>query len=272
MSRLSPKLDVIRALFAKSGNRCAFPGCTAGLINERNQFIAQVCHIEAAEEGGERYNPHQTDEERRSYANLMLLCYPHHVETDDVSAYPVDRLKQIKAVHESTFGQKIFKIDESLLYKITEEMEAFWEHAEQVHRAHLTNSDLAIEIDMKASFSDLAISAHHHIDDVLNLRDMLLGNEEQASMLIQALRQALVDHAVPSAHDEPQLYGPNNFEILNLGFTNTATRLRVLLVQMELRYLGEHLKLNPSDGLARGRIESLKAEFTGLAASAGYAD
>ena len=87
MPRLQPGIDVLRALFARSENRCAFPGCTALLVNEKNQFIAQVCHIEAAEGGGERFNARESDEQRRSYENLMLLCYAHHVETNDVSLY-----------------------------------------------------------------------------------------------------------------------------------------------------------------------------------------
>jgi hypothetical protein len=84
MTRLTPKSEVIRALFARSGNQCAFPGCAQLLVNHKNQLIGQVCHIEAATPGGERYNQRQTDEERRDYNNLLLLCYPHHVETNDV--------------------------------------------------------------------------------------------------------------------------------------------------------------------------------------------
>ncbi len=48
MARLAPKAEILRALFARSGNQCAFPGCTQPLINDKNKFIAQVCHIEAA--------------------------------------------------------------------------------------------------------------------------------------------------------------------------------------------------------------------------------
>ena len=121
MSRLSSKTDVLRALFARSGNRCAFPGCTASLINEKNQFVAQVCHIEAAESGGERYNENQSDEERRGYDNLLILCYPHHVETNDVELYSTQVVKEMKANHEQKFDRNPFKIDESLLYKISEE-------------------------------------------------------------------------------------------------------------------------------------------------------
>jgi len=272
MARLSPKLEVIRALFAKSGNRCAFPGCTATLINERNQFVAQVCHIEAAEEGGERYNPSQTDEARRGFDNLLLLCYPHHVETDDTANFSVERLRKIKAEHETDFGRNIFKIDESLLYKITAEMEEFWMRAELLNREHVESSDQAIEIDLRASFSELAAKARLHVNDVLSLRDLLISNDNQDAVNTQTLRQTLIERG--ATIDDALAFngGPNNFEILNLGFTNTATRLNVLLVQMELLHLQEHLKLNSSDQIARRRIEDLKAEFADIAASSGDVD
>ena len=39
--------------------------------NKKNQLIGEVCHIEAAEIGGERYNPNQSDEDRRDYSNFI---------------------------------------------------------------------------------------------------------------------------------------------------------------------------------------------------------
>ncbi|HPB04579.1 MAG TPA: hypothetical protein PLH00_07075, partial [Bacteroidaceae bacterium] len=126
MARLTPKADVIRALFARSGNQCAFPGCVQPLISERNRFIGQICHIEAALPGGERYNPKKNDEERRAYDNLLLLCYPHHIETNDVDEYPVDTLRRFKRDHEALFEKSDFKIDESALYKIIAEVDRYW--------------------------------------------------------------------------------------------------------------------------------------------------
>lgn len=95
MRRLAIKVDVLKALFARSGNQCAFPGCTQPLINAKNKYIGQLCHIEAASRGGERYNPDGNDEHRRRFENLVLLCYRHHVETNDVDEYPVERLLEI---------------------------------------------------------------------------------------------------------------------------------------------------------------------------------
>ena len=125
MARLAPSTDVLRALFARSGNQCAYPGCTQPIINQRNKFIGQVCHIEAAMPGGERHNKTQSDEQRRDYDNLLLLCYPHHIETNDVGEYPVDKLA-MKLEHERQFLKTDFKIDESELYRLSHEMEQFW--------------------------------------------------------------------------------------------------------------------------------------------------
>ncbi len=103
--RLKPVQSTLRELFVVSGNRCAFPKCDAPIIDENGNFSAQVCHIEAAEEGGERFNPNQTNEERRHISNLMLLCYPHHVETDKEEKYPVERMRQMKLDHEAPFRE-----------------------------------------------------------------------------------------------------------------------------------------------------------------------
>jgi hypothetical protein len=102
--RLAPKLETLRRLFALSGNLCAFPACDQILVNRDGVFVAEVCHIEAAEPGGERFNSAQTNEECRAFENLLLLCHRHHVETDDRDAYPVGRLKEMKRDHEHRFS------------------------------------------------------------------------------------------------------------------------------------------------------------------------
>lgn len=98
--RLAPKQDVLRELFLKSGNLCAFPSCHHLIMDADGSFVGQICHIEAAEKDGERFNPAQTNEQRRSLENLVLLCYDHHIKTNDVDAFPVGRMQQIKADHE----------------------------------------------------------------------------------------------------------------------------------------------------------------------------
>jgi hypothetical protein len=66
------------------------------LVNHKRQWVGEVCHIQAALPGGERFNGDMTNEERRDRSNLMLLCHEHHVETNDVVEFTVERLLRIK--------------------------------------------------------------------------------------------------------------------------------------------------------------------------------
>ena len=75
------------------------------MMDIQGDFIGQLCHIEAAEEGGERFNASMTNEERRAVANLMLMCYPHHVKTNDVTEYTVEVLQKFKSDHERRFSR-----------------------------------------------------------------------------------------------------------------------------------------------------------------------
>ncbi|MEX0921413.1 MAG: hypothetical protein WDZ84_01440 [Rhodovibrionaceae bacterium] len=114
--RLAPKMETLRELFLKSGNLCAYPGCNALMMNSKGVFIGQVCHIKAAEEGGERFNSNMTNDERRAAENLMLMCYPHHQETNDAHEFPVERLKKFKADHEKRFS----RADRAILERLTD--------------------------------------------------------------------------------------------------------------------------------------------------------
>jgi len=114
--------DTIRHLFAFSGNRCAFMDCAHPLIDQHGCFIAEVCHIEAAEPGGPRFNAAMTNEERRRAMNLMLLCHRHHVESDDEVRFPVAAMQDMKARHEQQFEESVAAIAESALVDITKQL------------------------------------------------------------------------------------------------------------------------------------------------------
>jgi len=99
-----PTGKTIKRLFAVSGNRCAFPGCTATLVTG-NTVTAEICHIKAQSEGGPRYDPAQTDEERHGFDNLLLLCPSHHKVVDqNPDEYTVEKLCEIKVAHEARYA------------------------------------------------------------------------------------------------------------------------------------------------------------------------
>lgn len=97
-----PSFSDVRKLFTLSGNRCAFPKCTASIIHEDTR-LGEIAHIKGLNLGSARHDPAQTPEERNAYANLILLCPNHHtiIDADEVS-YSVERLQSIKAAHEAS--------------------------------------------------------------------------------------------------------------------------------------------------------------------------
>ena len=85
------------------------------MMNANGVFVGQLCHIEAAEEGGERFNVAMTNEQRRATSNLMLMCYEHHQETNDVDRFTVEILSEYKKDHENRFSRPDRAILESLV-------------------------------------------------------------------------------------------------------------------------------------------------------------
>jgi hypothetical protein len=101
----TPSVATIKRLFGTSGNRCAFPRCTSSLI-DGSTVVGKICHIKAQSEGGPRYDPNQTPEERHGFDNLILMCGRHHdVIDDDQEAYTVEYLQRLKRKHEESAGE-----------------------------------------------------------------------------------------------------------------------------------------------------------------------
>jgi len=267
MPRLAPKADIIRALFARSGNQCAFPGCKQPLINDKNQFIGQVIHVETALPDGERYNPEQTDEDRRGYENLVLFCYPHHVETNDVSEYTVEKLKTFKREHEAKYEKSDFKIDEVALFKIMGEMESYWARIERLNTLEHSMAELALDINAKGSFFDIVNSCQENIGYLSKFHDNFHESDKKLQMDFDYLLgkkgiDPKVFNDIPY-YENPFLY--RNWELHNLGIPNRMQRLKIDLMHMEIKYLEEFLKTNSKDQQSRERLEHLKKAFAKLA-------
>jgi len=105
----------LKRLYGLSGNHCFFPGCTKTIVNTKNAKDSNICHIEGANEGSERYNPLMTDKQRADYPNLILLCIQHHDETNNVEKYTTDVLKDMKQKHESDYFDQRIKSNPSML-------------------------------------------------------------------------------------------------------------------------------------------------------------
>ena len=114
VKRLKPTPDTLRELYFKSGNQCAFKDCKKLIMDSDGDYIGQLCHIQAAKTGGQRFNPDMSNEDRRNVSNLLLLCYEHHKKTDDEVKFPVGSLQQMKADHEAKFTNIADKIADEI--------------------------------------------------------------------------------------------------------------------------------------------------------------
>jgi hypothetical protein len=106
VERLPPTPSVVKKLFAYSGNQCAIPTCSEPLVDPSGTMLGKIAHICAAESGGARFDPNMSNESRRSFDNLMVVCGRHHDVIDDPAntpAYPVQKLRQFKTDHEGRF-------------------------------------------------------------------------------------------------------------------------------------------------------------------------
>lgn len=133
MSKRAINSRVYKALLSRSGNKCAFKGCTHPIFNDKFEFVAQLCHIEAVSKKGQRFNPLLSIEEINSYENLLFLCYKHHAETNDVNIYTVKVLKEIKHEHESKYISSPYKVDMSHIFALKKEVEDYWSMVEDAN-------------------------------------------------------------------------------------------------------------------------------------------
>lgn len=111
-------LNTIKKLYALSGNRCANPDCQRELIQNGTQ-LGEIAHICAASPSGPRYDLSMTDDKRRDYANLILLCGDcNKIIDDNPDKYPVGLLREWKQVHESRCQDQFEKTQNAYLKRL----------------------------------------------------------------------------------------------------------------------------------------------------------
>ncbi|MDF4434368.1 hypothetical protein P3441_22450 [Vibrio parahaemolyticus] len=251
--RLTPKFSVLRALFARSGNECAFPGCSHPMINHKNQFVGQVCHIEAALPNGERFNIDQSNEGRRAYENLVLFCYAHHVETDDVESFDVEKLKNIKQDHEAINKAVPFDIGDSILQEIESGIHRYWKEFDKLKSNYHYDLDMALDIDSTSSALDVAQETYRQLEWGNQLFHILYETNRSYHTLVNA--QIAEKNG---STEDGDFMDEENWEIHNIAIPNLARTLKGNTMLMEVRYLEEYLLNNPNDKKAKARFDLVK--------------
>lgn len=105
--------SVIKKLSERVGTVCSKPDCrvpTKGPHSDPDLVmnLGVASHIHAAAPGGARYDPNQTQAQRRSAANGIWLCRPHGTEVDaDEARFPAAELRRWKAETEQYMREQV---------------------------------------------------------------------------------------------------------------------------------------------------------------------
>lgn len=105
--------SVIKKLSERVGTLCSKPDCrvpTKGPHSNPEAVLnlGVASHIHAAAPGGARYDPNQTEAQRRSAANGIWLCRLHGTEVDaDEARFPAAELRRWKAETEQYMREQV---------------------------------------------------------------------------------------------------------------------------------------------------------------------
>lgn len=104
-----PTSSTQRHVLAASGNQCAFPGCSRLIFDlEHSTLIGTISHIRARCENGPRFDSQQSEDENRSFDNLMAMCAEHSKIIDGTNwkNFSVELLTGWKRDHEDEVAHR----------------------------------------------------------------------------------------------------------------------------------------------------------------------
>ena len=116
-------LKTIDNLAKRASYICSNPDCRSLTLcpsetnSEKYIYIGIAAHVTAASEGGPRYDPRLTSEQRTSIENGIFLCSNCAVVIDKNKGldFSVDRLKKWKSEHEKWVSENLNKSVNSLI-------------------------------------------------------------------------------------------------------------------------------------------------------------
>lgn len=253
-----------------SGNECAYPDCNHPIFNDEGLYIAHLCHIHAAEKGGQRFNEDQTDEERRSPNNLLFLCHRHHKETDLMTA---DELRIIKKEHESQFTEQGREATQNMIRQVFFEIDSYWD---QLSRKTFDLQDLKIERDFDKGIFALLDELEEHFQMVMSYCDAC-ADSDSSQTLQEDLALLLTKAGIEKELLEKVPYYENpfinrNWEMHNIGRPNFNSHFKLTLHQLRVKITEELLKSDPTKEDLKDRLKKFRDEFDDNYSNSYYAD
>jgi hypothetical protein len=273
MARKAPRVDTLKVLYARSGNECAFSNCMHPVFNDNGLYIAQLCHIEAVEKGGPRYNELQTAEERNNISNLLFMCHRHHKETDDIKEYPVERLKKIKEVHENRFTEKGKVASEEMIRQILFETNYFWN---KQNLKVFDFDDLKIKRDFDRTLIELFAELDDHIKTIEDYCDISAESDSDEKLkkdLQKLLSKANLDfNKIKEVDYYKSPFVSRNWEMHNLARPNYFSNLSLCVSQLKVKVLEELHKSYPDNLELKEKLDLYRTQFEELYDNSYYVD
>jgi len=123
----------IKLLWSNAAGRCSFADCGERLTVEQAaksapHTLGEMAHIKGKNNGSNRYDESQTDKERDSYENLILLCPNHHTSIDkpeNEEEYSVDVLIKMKTDHEASISQRLDSVEITSIDELKEQIAVY---------------------------------------------------------------------------------------------------------------------------------------------------
>ncbi len=248
---------VIKAIFSKSGNVCAFPGCKENLVNEDYKVMCEIAHIEALSKNGPRFNPNQTDEERNSASNLMCLCRNHHFEIDAYpNKYTIEILKKIKSDHEKKYNGT-YSFDYERIFEVNKELKLFMDEMQDINNK---NDDcLKRIIKINADFKKSILIINNDIKNLESISNDISNYLENLNEnIIKTLKKNNIDrNKWKNGIDEFIL---PFWEECSLGIPNNLNDIKIHIVHLEILYYSEVIKIS-NDKNIKKQLEKAKRTY-----------
>lgn len=253
----SPSVPTIKRLFALSGNQCAFPSCLLPIVDQPSgKVTGRICHIKAKQPGGPRYDPNQSDDERHSFDNLLLLCPIHHDVIDsDTESYTVERLIQIKSKHENGQTQDKELNDQLAIALIANIGSNSISGGSILFGQNQTGGQMAHQINNFHPPSDVSAALERNIKaqrdahdtEIFRYADMLLNEE----VLDSGFSLLLGDHSYYESFRNPiiafcDFFNKAQNEYLNSNLSSLSEQLTSSLKEL-LKFIGIHFFIYPEN-------------------------
>ena len=146
---ISPKS--IKLLWSNAAGRCSFSSCNERLTVAQAAGYApytlgEMAHIKGNKSTSNRYDEKQSDEERDSYENLILLCPTHHTlidKAENEAYFTVEMLHEMKVKHEKKVASRLDDVKIEDLEQLKNELSILLAENYQAWQEYGPSSDKA---------------------------------------------------------------------------------------------------------------------------------